>query len=40
MPGSFIAVMSKVFLSANLAVDMRDADTRQVVKALIHKSDW
>jgi UTP--glucose-1-phosphate uridylyltransferase len=28
------------FLSANLAVGMRDPDTRQVIKALIEKSDW
>ena len=28
------------FLSANLAVGMRDPDTRQVIKALIEKNDW
>jgi UTP--glucose-1-phosphate uridylyltransferase len=28
------------FLSANLAVGMRDPDTRQVIKALIEKSGW
>ena len=28
------------FLSANLAVGMRDPDTRQVIKELIEKSDW
>jgi UTP--glucose-1-phosphate uridylyltransferase len=28
------------FLSANLAVGMRDPDTRQVIKALIAKSGW
>ena len=28
------------FLSANLAVGMRDPDTRQLIKALIEKSDW
>jgi len=28
------------FLSANLAVGMRDPDTKQVIKALIEKSDW
>ena len=28
------------FLSANLAVGMRDPETRQVIKALIEKSDW
>jgi UTP--glucose-1-phosphate uridylyltransferase len=28
------------FLSANLAVGMRDPDTRQVIKALIGKSRW
>ena len=28
------------FLSANLAVGMRDPDTRQVIKALIDKSAW
>jgi len=31
---------SRVFLSANLAVGMRDPDTRKVIKALIEKSDW
>jgi len=28
------------FLSANLAVGMRDPDTRQVIKELIEKNDW
>ena len=28
------------FLSANLAVGMRDPDTRQYIKALIEKSGW
>ena len=28
------------FLSANLAVGMRDPETRQVIKALIEKNDW
>ena len=28
------------FLSANLAVGMRDPDTRQVIKALIENSGW
>ena len=28
------------FLSANLAVGMRDPETRKVIKALIEKSDW
>ena len=28
------------FLSANLAVGMRDPDTRQLIKALIEKSGW
>ena len=28
------------FLSANLAVGMRDPDTRQYIKALIEESDW
>jgi UTP--glucose-1-phosphate uridylyltransferase len=28
------------FLSANLAVGMRDPDTRQSIKALIEKNDW
>ncbi|MDC1322618.1 sugar phosphate nucleotidyltransferase, partial [Pseudomonadales bacterium] len=28
------------FLSANLAVGMRDPETRQLIKALIEKSDW
>ena len=28
------------FLSANLAVGMRDPDTRQLLKALIEKNDW
>ena len=28
------------FLSANLAVGMRDPDTRKVIKELIEKSDW
>ena len=28
------------FLSANLAVGMRDPDTKQVIKALIEKNDW
>jgi UTP--glucose-1-phosphate uridylyltransferase len=28
------------FLSANLAVGMRDSDTRQAIKALIQKNDW
>jgi len=28
------------FLSANLAVGMRDSDTRQVIKAMIEKSGW
>ena len=28
------------FLIANLAVGMRDPDTRQVIKALIEKSGW
>ena len=28
------------FLSANLAVGMRDSDTRQSIKALIEKSGW
>jgi UTP--glucose-1-phosphate uridylyltransferase len=28
------------FLSANLAVGMRDLNTRQYIKALIQKSDW
>jgi UTP--glucose-1-phosphate uridylyltransferase len=28
------------FLSANLAVGMRDPETRQVIKELIEKSDW
>ena len=28
------------FLSANLAVGMRDSDTRQVIKALIEKGGW
>ena len=30
----------KGFLSANLAVGMRDPDTRQVIKALIEESGW
>jgi UTP--glucose-1-phosphate uridylyltransferase len=28
------------FLSANLAVGMRDPETRKVIKELIEKSDW
>ena len=38
--GIFDCGNKQVFLSANLAVGMRDPDTRQLIKSLIEKSGW
>jgi UTP-glucose-1-phosphate uridylyltransferase len=38
--GVFDCGNKKGFLSANLAVGMRDPETKQHMKALIEKSDW